>query len=228
MPSKFLDAVKSIFNPEEYYGDDFFINKILTEYKSKKHNYEEFRQAAHNTLNSLLKESNLKYQLTSRTKSFERLKEKLIRKKREDVQYRILDDIEDLVGLRVIFYTEKDKDRFVKIMTKEIDGSLKIEEREKDGGYTATHIIMSFGPKRLQLSEYKRFKGLKSEIQVTSLLHHTWAEIEHDLIYKDLIGLKDKDPKKFETMKERMKEILEKYIKKASAELEDLIQNYTK
>jgi putative GTP pyrophosphokinase len=36
----------------------------------------------------------------------------------------------------------------------------------------------------LLLSEYRRFKDLKVEIQIRSILQHAWAEIEHDLGYK--------------------------------------------
>jgi hypothetical protein len=34
------------------------------------------------------------------------------------------------------------------------------------------------------MSEYRRFAGLKAEVQIRSLLQHVWAETEHDLGYK--------------------------------------------
>ncbi len=224
MKSRFLNVVKSLFDSEEYYGDDTHIHNILNEYKSKRHKYEEFRVVTHKTMDAILREANFKYQILSRTKTLETLKEKLLRKKMDGINYHNLDEIEDLVGIRIMFYTEQDKNKFVTELKKEIGDFLKIEERKKENGYRATHIIMSFGPKRLQLSEYKQFSGLKSEIQVTSILHHTWAEIEHDLIYKDINGLRERHPEKFELMKKEMKEILEKYIEKASQELEEIIE----
>ncbi|HAE36592.1 MAG: RelA/SpoT domain-containing protein [Candidatus Nomurabacteria bacterium GW2011_GWF2_35_66] len=218
-----IDKIRTIINPQTYRGEKSYIDNILIEYKNKRPNYEEFRSASHKAIEALLKEQGYKYQILSRTKTPERLKEKLIRKKEAGIQYNSLDDIEDLVGLRIIFYTEHDKEKFIKKIKSEMSGLLKVEEIEKDNGYQATHIIMSFGPKRIKLSEYKHFNNLKSEIQITSILHHAWAEIEHDLIYKDINGLKNRDPEKFEIMKHRMTQLMERYIKKAALELEDII-----
>ena len=84
---------------------------------------------------------------------------------------------------------------------------------------------MSFGPRRLQLSEYRRFADLKIEIQVTTILRHAWAEIEHDLVYKDIRGLQQRDPQRFAAMQRRLRSIMERYIKPASAGLEDILND---
>ncbi|MBI5139096.1 hypothetical protein HZA26_00580 [Candidatus Nomurabacteria bacterium] len=223
MFAQFWNNILALLNPQ-YKKEDEYLSDILAEYKSKHPIYEEFRLVSHKALEALLKEGKYKYQISSRTKTIDRLKEKLIRKKEKGIYYKDIKDIEDLVGLRVIFYTERDREKFIKKIISEIDGFLKIEEREKDNGYKATHIIMSFGPKRLKLSEYKHFRDLKSELQITSILHHAWAEIEHDLIYKDINNLKTRNPERFENIKEKMNQLLEKYIKKAAKELEEVIE----
>lgn len=219
----FADKIINFFNPQTRKTEKGYLDSILTEYKSKFSLYEEFRIAAHRTLEALLKEGEYKYQIMSRTKLHDRLREKLLRKKEEGIFYHSVEDVEDLVGFRVIFYTERDKEKFINKIKSEIEGAMRIEERKKENGYKSTHIIMSFGPKRLQLSEYKHFRGLKSEIQITSILHHAWAEIEHDIIYKDINDVKHSNPKKFESMKRKMKELLEKYIKTATKELEEIV-----
>lgn len=223
MAFHFLDKIINLFNTKKYDNDEDYLNSILFEFKNKHSNYEEFRIVAHKAIEAILKENEYKYQIMSRTKTYDRLKEKLIRKKGKEKYYNSLDEIEDLVGIRIIFYTEQDKEKFLKEIRKEISGLMKLEERIKDNGYKATHLIMSFGPKRLKLSEYKHFDGLKSEIQITSILHHAWSEIEHDLIYKDIHNLKNKNPEKFETLKQKMNLLLEKYITKAAKELDDII-----
>ncbi len=204
-----------------------YLDNLLSEYKHKRPDYEEFRIVILNTLESLLQENGYKYQISSRTKNIERLKEKIIRKDKNGKKYNSLEDIEDLVGVRVIFYTEKDKERFVNKIKEELTGYTKTETREKEDGYNAIHIIASFGHKRLKLSEYKRYRDLKCEIQITSIFHHAWAEIEHDLIYKDIHDLKERDPEKFILIKQKMNHLLEDNVKKITKELEDIIDIIT-
>lgn len=43
---------------------------------------------------------------------------------------------------------------------------------------------LSFCGDRLKLPEYKHMKGLRAEIQITTIMHHGWAKLEHGLRYK--------------------------------------------
>jgi ppGpp synthetase/RelA/SpoT-type nucleotidyltranferase len=224
MLEKFLKLVDAVINREDTTEESAYIKKILTDYRNKRHIYDDFRDVVHKLIDSLLREKNYKYQIVSRTKMPDRLREKLIRKNKQGIRYRNLDDVEDLVGVRVLFYSEADKERFIKDLKKEVDVIMHIEDRKQDGGYEATHVVVTFGEKRLQLSEYKHFFDLKGEIQITSILRHAWAEIEHDFIYKDIGGLKKRDPEKFTLMKQKLSEILEKHIKQASKEFEEIIK----
>ncbi|MCY1691163.1 hypothetical protein OVA29_11120 [Exiguobacterium sp. SL14] len=52
-------------------------------------------------------------------------------------------------------------------------------------GYLSVHFVASLSEQRLALSEYGRFKDYTAEIQIRSILQHAWAEIEHDLGYKN-------------------------------------------
>ena len=216
--------IEAITHREDKQNGNKYVKKILADYRNRRPLYEDFRAAVHKFLDALLKEKNYKYQIVSRTKDSERLREKLLRKDGEGIRYSSLNDIEDLAGVRVLFYSEGDKERFVRELKKEMDGTVEIRDRKQKSGYEATHVTMTLGPKRLELSEYRQFAGLKVEIQVTSILRHTWAEIEHDFIYKDIAGLKKRDPKKFAVMEERMGQILEDHIKQASKEFEEIIK----
>lgn len=218
--AKLIEAILNRGNTDENY----YLKKIFSEYRNKRPLYEEFRSSIHKLLDALLKENNYKYQIVSRTKSPETLREKFLRKSAEGTHYKSLYDIEDLVGVRVLFYTEADSERFIKELKKEVDGTIQIQDKKHKNGYEAIHIIMSLGQNRLRLSEYRHFSGLKCEIQVTSILRHTWAEIEHDFIYKDISGLKKRDPEKFAIMEKKLGEILEKHIKQASKEFEEIIK----
>lgn len=68
------------------------------------------------------------------------------------------------------------------------DGPNSVDKRKSTDpdrfGYASVHYVLSLKPSRAQLSEYRRFAGLKFELQIRSILQHAWAEIEHDLQYK--------------------------------------------
>lgn len=197
--------------------------RLLAAYASKRPLYEDFAVTVYKLVDRLLQQTAVKYQIAYRTKTLEGLREKLVRKARQGIRYGSLDEVEDLAGLRLVFYSERSSRRFLEAVREEISGAMQFEERRTQSGYDATHIVMSFGPKRLQLTEYKRYEGLKIEIQVTTVLRHAWAEIEHDLVYKDINGLRRRDLAKFTAMRNRLGEIMERYIRPASAELEDIL-----
>lgn len=199
------------------------VKKILDDFKEKRALYEEFCLAMYNFLDSMLVIEGCKYQIFYRIKEFDKLEEKIIRKEKEGIIYTNLEELEDLAGLRILFYLESDKKKFVKKLLSELTGDVTIENHKKLSGYEATHITTSFGEKRISLSEYSKFKGLKCEIQLTSILHHAWSEIEHDMIYKDTLGVKG-DKKKRVFIKKEMKRILSNYLIKASSELDKLVK----
>ncbi|MDY9925536.1 hypothetical protein [Methanosarcina sp.] len=51
-------------------------------------------------------------------------------------------------------------------------------------GYRSEHFIAVLTSDRIKLAEYKKFEGLLFEIQIRTILEHSWAEIEHDRNYK--------------------------------------------
>ncbi len=203
------------------------LKKILDDFKDKRSIYEEFCLAMYKFLDSMLVIDGCKYQIFYRIKEFDKLEEKIIRKEKEGIVYTNLEELEDLAGLRILFYLESDKDKFVKKLLSELTGDVTIKNHKKLSGYEATHIITSFGEKRISLSEYSKFEGLKCEIQLTSILHHAWSEIEHDMIYKDTLGVKNSKVKSV-FIKKEMKKILSNYLIKASTELDNLVKKIKK
>ncbi|MFZ2072688.1 MAG: hypothetical protein WA101_01895 [Minisyncoccia bacterium] len=198
--------------------------RIIEEFRKKKPLYEDFTFAVYKLIDSILQEGKYKYQIFYRIKDPDKLGEKIHRKKKEGKIYSSLEKIEDLSGLRIIFYYEIDKVKFLKEMRKEITGDLEIISHNKKSGYEAVHIIASFGNKRIKLSEYKRFKDLKCEIQLVSILHHAWAEIEHDLLYKNDFKINNK--KQLLIYEKEMQDILEKHIKIATKKFNQIIKNF--
>ena len=192
------------------------IDPLVNEYKDRRRLIEEFNIAVYNLLRNLLKDGNYKYQITYRTKSLGSLREKLA--KPDARKYKNLADIKDLAGVRIIFYFASDEKKFIRDINSEISGQIILEKKNKPSGYSARHIILSFGPKRLVLNEYKKFEKLKCEVQLTSILYHAWSEIEHDLIYKNI----NKHQKEVQKIRLYLDRVLKNYIQKAVSDIDKI------
>jgi len=59
-----------------------------------------------------------------------------------------------------------------------------IEERDSESGYFGVHYIIDFTPLQSFYKEYNIKLFSKFELQVRTLLQHTWSEIEHKCVYK--------------------------------------------
>jgi len=98
--------------------------------------------------------------------------------------------VTDLAGVRLITYFPDEVDRVASLVQDEfeIDWRNSIDKRETlefdRFGYLSLHYIVSHSPRRKALAEYRRVANCSAELQLRSVLQHTWAEIEHDLGYK--------------------------------------------
>jgi ppGpp synthetase/RelA/SpoT-type nucleotidyltranferase len=168
------------------------MNEILTDFDSKKELLSGFANTTHQLLKDLLSNINLNpHQITFRVKERDSLEKKI---KKKDDKYNSLSEITDLVGFRIIAYFEDDIDKVAELIEKEfnIDKENSIDKRKLETdkfGYRSLHFVLSLKNDRLKLSEYKNYKDLKAEVQIRSILQHSWAEIEHDLGYKGEIEI---------------------------------------
>ena len=132
------------------------------------------------------------HSITGRVKSEASLKHKLLR---PDKSYSSLSDVTDIAGLRIIVYFSDHVDKVAEVIRDEfsVDYARSVDKRaflDPDRfGYLSLHYIVGLNDARLRLSEYGRFRGLKAELQIRSILQHSWAEIEHDLDYKSVLSI---------------------------------------
>lgn len=161
-------------------------DQLCDEYRPKQSLYREFGQTVAEIIRQVLLAAGLKtYATSSREKDIETLREKVERKKAAGTEYRVLDDIEDLSGVRVVAYLESHREQVTRLVYEEFkDSCVRFETKYEPEGYRGTHLVVRLNPPREALAEYSRYKGLKCEIQVSSILYHAWSEIEHDVIYK--------------------------------------------
>lgn len=129
------------------------------------------------------------HQISSRVKSVSSFADKL---RKKDGKYEILSDMTDLIGLRIITYLESDVDNVYKSLKRNfnIDELNSIDKRPAQStnqfGYKSLHVVATLSDERSSLTEYSAYRRIPFEIQVRSILQHSWAEIEHDINYKSL------------------------------------------
>jgi ppGpp synthetase/RelA/SpoT-type nucleotidyltranferase len=105
-------------------------------------------------------------------------------------KYQSLDDLHDLLGVRVITYFPDEVDRVAELVQAEfeVDHEHSVDKRallDPDRfGYLSLHYICALDGTRAELKEHARFTGQRFEIQIRSILQHAWAEIEHDRGYQ--------------------------------------------
>lgn len=168
-------------------------DSILEDFTKKQVVYENCENSLRNLIELILNTSDISvHSITSRTKTFNRLQEKLERKNK----YESIQEITDLVGVRIVTYFEDEIDLIAKIIAVEfkIDIKNSIDKREIENdrfGYKSLHYVAQFTKERFKLLEYKPYRNLKFEIQIRSILQHGWAEIEHDIGYKGEFEIPD-------------------------------------
>lgn len=98
--------------------------------------------------------------------------------------------LHDLLGLRITCYFSDEVDRVAAVIDKEFqtDPVKSVNKGEKLGvkefGYRSVHKVAWMSAGRTTLAEYRRFSNMRFELQIRTVLQHAWAEIEHDLGYK--------------------------------------------
>jgi putative GTP pyrophosphokinase len=172
---------------------------ILDEYDQTENLLNDFKSKVETLLFNLLKSKRINFHhITSRKKD----KVSLVRKIDKKGGYSCLNDITDIIGCRIITYFEDDVDNVASIIEKEfkIDSANSVDKRKVEYdrfGYQSLHYVVLLSNSRLRLTEYKQFKSLKLEIQIRSILQHSWAEIEHDIGYKGKHSIPDIAKRRF-------------------------------
>lgn len=175
------------------------IDDFIKEYNKQYWFYDKLSKIVADIIDKELKEKGIRAIVTSRAKSYERLKDKLIMRNK-DKNYQcsddITEDIVDLSGVRIALYFPNDREKVDVIIRKKFE-CLKVKSfpensdnpsyKKRFSGYWATHyrVKIKENTSSENLSEF--YNGV-TEIQVASVLMHGWSEVEHDLAYKPLNG----------------------------------------
>lgn len=213
---------------------------IIESFDQKLDLYDAFRLSAETAIRELIRLDGINvHSVNSRTKSRESFCEKLARDSKDS--YESLEDVTDIVGVRVITHIEDEVDVIGALIRREfqIDEDNSIDKRSAldvdKFGYLSLHYVCSFNTARTTVAENRRFKGLKLEVQVRSILQHAWAEIEHDLGYKAGSTIPSKIRRRFSRLAglleiaddefRRLRDELNDYAKEVPKQIEEAPQN---
>ena len=150
--------------------------------------------------------------ITGRVKTKESINKKLIKKNIPQTYVALVDNLNDIAGVRVICPIEVDIDSVVNII-KRLPNINVIEEKDyilnpKKSGYKAYHMIVET-PVKINGETLV----MKVEIQIRTSAMDFWAEMEHEIRYKADKKISKIDSKKLTWYATKLEKLQEKIIK---------------
>ena len=198
--------------------------------------YDEFASMVAEILNATIrKNSHLRLQqIQSRAKQPASLRGKLEKAGKLESNA-IEDEIKDLAGCRLIFYTNSDVSAF--LSSDILRTNFQIDRirtkfhhpvplaTEDPNLFISNNFVVALNEARTALPEYERFGGLRCEVQVQTILNHAWSEMEHDIIYKkpSMDGFGDK---LMSGIEDRMKKLMREYLIPAGYEFQKVVNDF--
>lgn len=197
--------------------------------------YADFAEAVAAILQAAVAEHNdLRLQnIQHRAKKVDSLRAKLV--KAEAAADAAIGDIaKDISGCRLIFYTNGDVHRFGQCgvlpenFAVDYDRSkIHYPDSKEDGAefFISENWVVMLSDARCALPEYRRFAGLRCEIQVQTILDHAWAEMAHDTIYKPMtdVGF---GAAKVEAMRKRLRKVMQEFLQPAGYAFDKIASDY--
>ena len=173
--------------------------QLLSQYRERRPLFERLEQLAYVQLQQALRQQGIYVTaIEHRVKEEKSLAGKLELK---GAKYHSLDDITDILGLRVITFYTDDVDKVGAIVKKlfDVDWQESVDKRKQHSlnsfGYNSLHFICRLrncsaeNMPQVSAAEEEKLKTLRFEVQMRTALQHVWSTIEHDTGYKGVIQL---------------------------------------
>lgn len=199
-----------------------YVEKRIKDYSGNQLLYGEFANQVLTILKTVIKDEYPDIKIasySSRAKEVDSLRKKLQKDK-----YNEDSEITDLAGVRIITYSRKDIPFIEEIVNNNfnVDRKNSIDKTSVLGndkvGYRGVHYVITYNSDRMKMPENKKYKNLKCEVQITSLIAHTWSEITHEKGYK----FEGKLPEELE----RRKNLLAGMLELADMEMDSYVQSF--
>jgi len=180
------------------------IERFIDGYLQRQEYYRCVAESCHERCHEALSQNGIRHIATFRAKGLERLREKLYNRVADGHAYEtdedIAKDIVDLAGARVALYFPAELSESVEVLSGHFEVLQKRTFPKKHSprrgddiykyrfpGYSATHLLVKLKRDALR-ADQAHFAEALVEIQIASVFMHAWAEVEHDLVYKPLMG----------------------------------------
>lgn len=182
---------------------------ILQDFRDKQHVFTALEQKATELLTHALHKQGLYVTaIEHRTKQEASLAGKLELK---GAKYRLLSDITDLVGIRVITFYTDDVDKVAAIVTHtfDVDWKNSVDKRKlhqlNSFGYNSLHYICRIPKILAKEGDMPELFEYRFEIQMRTALQHVWSTLGHDTEYKGNVQI----PKEYLRQYSRLAGLLE-------------------
>ena len=165
------------------------MNNVVQKYREIFPSYETYAKRLETLLVELLQVEGVRVHfIESRAKTPESFKEKISRpgKAYDDP----LRQLPDLVGVRDVLYYKDDIVKVGNLVRHEFEVLEEVHSHQAERyspdqfGYLSTHYVVRLNNARASLSEWRAVASFKAEIQVRTVLQHSWAAVSHALQYK--------------------------------------------
>ena len=109
-------------------------------------------------------------------------------------KYRTIEEVTDLVGLRVITFYNDDVDKIAALAKNlfEVDWQNSVDKRKlhqlTSFGYNSLHFICKL---KEADADDPAMRNIRFELQMRTALQHVWSTIEHDTGYKGVVRIPD-------------------------------------
>jgi ppGpp synthetase/RelA/SpoT-type nucleotidyltranferase len=188
---------------------DMHCEMILDEYRERLPLYRKIREVVLGQLQQTLKENGMVVTgIEGRVKTEKSLSGKLELKGNK---YRTIDDITDIVGVRIITFFSDEVDKIAALVEKlfDIDWDNSVDKRkmlEIDRfGYMSLHYVCRIPERMYHDPAMPQLNQIRFELQMRSTLQHVWANMYHDMGYKSDVEI----PMEYQRNMSRLAGILE-------------------
>ena len=174
---------------------------LMAQYRERTAVYERLSHLADEALRNALDAQHVKVTaMEHRIKAESSLAGKLELK---GAKYHTLDDVTDIVGMRVVTFYSADVDKVAAIVNEvfQVDWNNSVDKRKlhrlDSFGYNSLHYICKLPKTVIDDPDMPLLNELRFEIQMRTALQHVWSTLDHDTAYKGNVKIPNEYRRQF-------------------------------